>query len=194
MFDLFRLDSPEKLILGLGTGLVFGFLLQRGGVTQYQVILGQFLWKNHTVLRTMLTAVVVGAAGIYGMLALPSVFGEVALHVKGTAVLANALGGVIFGVGMALLGYCPGTGVAAIGEGSRHAIFGVLGMLVGAAVYAELYPAISSTLLKVAEFGKIRFPDVTGISPWVFIGLLAVAAAILFAVLRKLERPPAAQA
>jgi len=189
MFELFRFASPSNLLLGLGTGIVFGFLLQRARVTQYQVILGQFLWKDHTVLRTMLTAVVVGAVGIYGMLAFPGVFGEVALHVKSATVLANLLGGVIFGVGMALLGYCPGTGVAAIGEGSRHAIFGFFGMLCGAAVYAEVYPIISGPLVKAVDLGKVRLPEVTGLSPWLLIGVLTVAAVILFAVLHKTEHP-----
>ena len=191
MFDALRFAGPTDLVLGLGTGLVFGFLLQRGGVTQYRVILGQFLWKDHTVLRTMLTAVVVGSIGIYAMLALPGVFGEVPLHVKPATWVANLLGGAIFGVGMALLGYCPGTGVAAIGEGSRHAIFGVLGMLFGTAVFAELHPAISGTILKTADLGKIRFPELLGLPPWVLIAILAAAAIGLFAVLHKTERPKA---
>ena len=188
MFELFRFASPANLVLGLGTGIVFGFLLQRAGVTRYQVILGQFLWKNHTVLKTMLTAVVVGAVGIYAMLSFPSLFGAVPLHVKATVVAANLLGGVIFGVGMALLGYCPGTGVAAIGEGSRHAIFGFLGMLFGAAAFAEVYPLISSSLMKAGDLGKIRFPELMGASPWILIGVLAVVAICLFVFLSRTEK------
>lgn len=178
---MFQIDTPQMLIYGLLTGLVFGFLLQRGGVTRYAVIVGQFLWKDHTVLKTMLTAVVVGAAGVWAM----HLFVGVGMHVKATAVLANAVGGVLFGVGMAVLGYCPGTGVAAVGDGSRHAAVGVLGMLAGAAVYAEIYPAIKGTLLKVGDFGKITFPDATGVSAWVFIAVLAVVAVIVFALLRN---------
>ncbi len=191
MSEVLRFAGPADLLLGLATGVVFGFLLHRGGVAYYHVILGQFLWKDHTVLRTMLTAVVVGAVGVYGMLALPGVFGDVALHVKPAVVVANLLGGIIFGVGMALLGYCPGTGVAAMGAGSRHAIFGVLGMLFGAAVFAEVQPALSGAVLKAADLGKIRFPEVTGLPPAVLIAILAVAAVGLFAVLHKMERPKA---
>lgn len=191
MSDVLRFAGTADLLLGLAAGLVFGFLLHRGGVAHYRVILGQFLWKDHTVLRTMLTAVVVGAVGVYGMLALPGVFGDVALHVKPAVVVANLLGGVIFGVGMALLGYCPGTGVAAMGAGSRHATFGVLGMLFGAAVFAEVQPALSGAVLKAADLGKIRFPEVTGLPPWVLIAVLAAAAIGLFAVLHMMERPKA---
>ena len=182
---MFSFDTPLNLVYGLATGLAFGFLLQRGSLTNYRVIVGQFLMKDHTILRTMLTAVVVGAIGVWTMHS----YGDVSLHVKAADLLANAVGGVLFGVGMALMGYCPGTGLAAIGTGSRHAVFGVLGMLVGAAAYAEVYPAMKSHVLSVLSYGKITFPEITGLSPWLFIGVLAVAALILFAVLRRLECP-----
>jgi len=181
---MFDMAPVGQLLMGLGTGLVFGFILQKAGVTRYQVILGQFLWKDHTVLRTMLTAVVVGAIGIYGMLAL-GILQAGDLHVKSATLLANAIGGIIFGIGMATLGYCPGTGVAAVGEGSRHAIFGVLGMLVGAAVYAEVHPTIAGSLLKAADFGKVRFPEITPIPGWAYVVALVVIAGVVFALLPK---------
>jgi hypothetical protein len=56
-------DPPSKLMLGLATGFVFGFLLQKGRVTKYQVIVGQFQLRDFTVLKTMLTAVAVGGGG-----------------------------------------------------------------------------------------------------------------------------------
>jgi uncharacterized membrane protein YedE/YeeE len=177
---MFSCDTPLNLVYGLATGLVFGFLLQRGGVTRFRVIVGQFLWKDHTVLKTMLTAVVVGSVGIWAM----HLYGDVSLHVKGVTILANVAGGLIFGFGMALLGYCPGTGVAALGDGVlRQAAFGVLGMLVGAATYAEVYPLIKANLLSVGDLGKVTFPEVTGLSPWLFVAALAVGAAVLFAAL-----------
>jgi uncharacterized membrane protein YedE/YeeE len=178
---MFKFDSWHNLVLGLLTGLVFGFLLQRGAVSRYRVILGQFLWANHTMLRVMLTAVVVGAIGIFGM---RQIWGDaVPLHVKSATILANAIGGIIFGVGMVILGYCPGTGMAAMGEGSRHAISGVLGMLAGAAIYAELHAAMQSSILKVADVGKVTFPDKTGASPWIFVAASAVIAVVVFALL-----------
>jgi len=180
---MFEFDTVDKLILGLVTGLVFGFLLQRGGVTRYRVIVGQFLWTDHTVLRTMLTAVVVGSIGVYAL----HQFGDVSLHVKGATVLANVLGGLIFGVGMVVLGYCPGTGVAALGDGSRHATFGILGMLVGAALYAEVYAFLKGNLLAVCDLGKVTLPEATGLSPWVFVVILFVMALVLFAILKSMD-------
>jgi hypothetical protein len=180
---MFSFDTPLNLIYGLVSGLLFGFLLQRGGVTRYRIIVGQFLMKDHTVLKTMLTAVVVGAVGVWAM----HLFGGVSLHVKSANLLANTVGGLLFGFGMVLLGYCPGTGVAALGDGSRHALFGVLGMLAGAAAYAEIHPLLTDNVLSVWSYGKITFPEVAGLSPWFFVVALSLFAAVLFAALRKLE-------
>ena len=182
---MFSFDTPQNLVYGLITGLVFGFLLQRGGVTRYRVIVGQFLMKDHTVLKTMLTAVVVGAVGVWAL----HLHAGVSLHVKSADVLANISGGVLFGFGMLLLGYCPGTGVAALGDGSRHTWFGILGMLFGAAVYSAMYPTLQSRVLTVMSFGKITFPEITGVSPWVYIAALAVVAVFLFAAMHRLEKP-----
>jgi hypothetical protein len=164
--------------------VVFGFLLHKGQVTKFRTIVGQFLLRDFTVLKVMLTAVVVGGIGVYAMQGL-----ELAsLHVKPLVLGGVILGGLIFGVGMTLLGYCPGTGVAAVAEGSRHAIFGVLGMLTGAAVYAEVVPLMRSTVLQIGDYGKITLADATGLSPWVFLAALAVGATLLFTAIERWQR------
>jgi len=62
-----RLHERKKLQLGIGfgTGIFFGFLLQKGGVTNYDVILGQLLLTDFTVVKIMLSAVITGMVGIY---------------------------------------------------------------------------------------------------------------------------------
>ena len=186
MFDTSFFASPSVLLMGALAGLVFGFLLQKGGVTRYEVIVGQFLLRDFTVLKVMLTAIVVGAIGIWGMLAL-GWLGAGDLHLKAATLLANALGGVIFGVGMAVLGYCPGTAVGAAGQGSRDALFGILGMLVGGFAFAGAYPWISANVLPVADQGKVTLADVAGISPWWLILALAAASLALLAALERWE-------
>ena len=184
MFEHFFAD-PQTLLQGAITGLVFGFLLQKGGVTRYNVIVNQFHFKDFTVLKTMLTAIVVGAIGIYAMLQLGMIKG---LSVKGADLAMNAGGGLIFGVGMVLLGYCPGTALAAVGQGSRDAVVGIVGALVGAAVYAEVYPLLARTVEPIGKLGKITFADATHASPWWFIVGLAIVVVTLFTWLERRER------
>lgn len=176
----------ETLLLGAITGLVFGFLLQKGKVTRYETIVGQFLLKDFTVLKVMLTAMAVGAVGIYGMLQLGMIEG---LQIKSAHVVNALAGGAIFGVGMAVLGYCPGTGIAAIGDGAKDAIPGVVGMLVGAAIYAETSGWVSQTLTPIGDLGKVSFADVTGLSPWLFVGMLVVAALALRLLMGRDKQP-----
>jgi uncharacterized membrane protein YedE/YeeE len=191
------LDTPGLIIGGLLAGVVFGFLLQKGQVAKYRVILGQFLFTDYTVLKIMLTAIVVGAIGVWGMLQLGMIQH---LHVKPAILAANAVGGLIFGLGMALLGYCPGTGVAAMGEGSRHARWGFAGMILGAAAFAAVFPALEKGFMKLGEVAvstgdkvnnKVTLPDVTGVSPWVYIAALGAISLVVFALIGRWERQQA---
>ncbi len=184
MFDAGFFASPTALLTGALTGLIFGFLLQKGGLTRADVIISQFLFRDYTVLKVMLTAIVVGGVGVYAMLQLGMIE---KLHVKSATLVANIVGGLIFGKGMAILGYCPGSGVAAIGDGSRDAIPGVFGMLAGAAVYAEMHPWLKANVLPLADLGKVTIAQELGLSPWWLLAGLAVATAAGFFALERFE-------
>ena len=152
-------DSVRQLVLGLLFGVAFGFLLQKGGVAKYEVLMGQFFLTDFTVIKVMLTAIIVGMLGIFSLRAL----GLVELHVKPTRYAANVAGGLLFGVGLGLLGYCPGTGIAALGQGNYDAIAGILGLMAGSYLYAETSAYIDSTIQKIGNRGGIMLPDLLGI-------------------------------
>lgn len=164
-------EPLPRLLLGLATGFVFGFLLQKGRVAKYRVIVGQFRLEDWTVVKVMGTAVLVGAVGIFALR--PTEL--VALHIKPLLLGGVLVGGALFGIGMGLLGYCPGTSVAACGEGRKDAIAGVLGQLLGAAAFVLAYPWLAP-LIKLGDFGKITLPEVTGLSAWMWIGLVGLVA------------------
>ncbi len=182
---MFGVDPLPLALAGLLVGVVLGFLFQKGQVSKYAVIVGQFLLVDHTVIKVMLTAIVVGAVGVYSMLALGMIEG---LLVKPALLAGVALGGLIFGVGMVGLGYCPGTGVAAAGEGSRHAWWGILGMLAGAFAYARFYPVIDDTFLTLWDYGNVTLPQILHVSPWVLVAGLVVLGAGAFTAITRWER------
>jgi uncharacterized membrane protein YedE/YeeE len=169
-----------KLLLGLCIGFLFGWLLQKGHVCRRPVIVGQFLLRDFTVMKTMLTAITVGGTGVY----LLHAAGWIALSIKPLQVGAIVVGGVLFGAGMVILGLCPGTCIAAAGEGSRSALWGLAGMLAGAAVFAELFPRFAP-LLAWNDLGKVTLAAGTGVPWWVWFAALAV---VLF-FLRRLPSP-----
>ena len=175
-------DSPERLLLGLLTGVAFGVLLQKGRVAKFPVIVGQFILKDWTVAKVMGTAVVVGSLGVYALVA----SGQAHLHVKPFLIAGVLMGGVCFGVGMAVFGYCPGTGVAACGEGKPDAIVGVLGMLAGALVFVVAFPALQPVIKGLGDMGKLTLPEATGTSPWLWVAaLLGVGLAVLVLLISR---------
>lgn len=169
-------SSTGGLILAAVFGLLFGFLLNKGRVTDYNVIVNLFRLRDWTVLRVMLTAILVGGIGVFAMMSLGWLEGW---HIKDTNLLGLLLGGALFGVGMTVYGYCPGTGVAAIATGSLHALVGFLGMIVGGIAYAFTYGWVKENILSVGALGKIRLPDATPVPDiaW-WIGLVVVAVVV----------------
>lgn len=143
-------NSTSKRLLGLATGLAFGALLQRGRVSRYEVILGQLRFRDGRVVKTMATAVAVGALGIHALVR----NGVVSKNVKPMKVGGVTLGAVLFGAGLAVAGYCPGTSVVALGEGRKDALATVLGMLAGASLFVAVYPQLVPVLEAGGDLGK----------------------------------------
>ncbi len=161
----------SPLAWGLIFGVIFGFLLQKGGATNYDVILGQLLLTDFTVLKIMLTAVLTGMIGIYAMKSL----GWVELHVKAGSWGMNGIGGLLFGIGFALLGYCPGTIAGAIGNGYLDALVGgLIGIWIGSGIFAALYPKLRTGILRKGEFGDMTLPRLIKTNDWVVVVPVAV--------------------
>ena len=160
-------------------GLAFGAILQRVQVSNPDRILGTLTLRDLTVLKFMLLAIGVGAMGIGGLTAL----GLAHLKVKALPLLAVAGGGLLFGAGFAVAGYCPGTCLVGAAEGRRDAMFTVLGGLLGALAYALAHPWAKHWLVDPIDLGKPTLASVTGLAPGlaglVFGGALVVLALVL---------------
>jgi len=164
------------LLYGLVTGILFGFFLQKAQVIRYDRQLGALRLLDMTIVKFMLSSILVGMAGVY----LLKDLGLAKLSIKPTILGGNILGGLIFGVGWGLLGYCPGTAAGALGEGRVDAFWGILGMLAGAALFAEAYPALKKTVLLWGDLGPITLPQVLGLNHWLIIPILIVVVLGLF--------------
>lgn len=182
MFSALHSNKSLQLVFGLGIGFLFGFLLQKGNVTEYDVIVGQLLFRDFTVVKIMVTAMVTGMIGVHALRSL----GLAQLHPKHGSLGMTLVGGLIFGVGFAVLGYCPGTIAAAVGQGKMDAcVGGLTGIILGAGLYAHAFPYLSRTILTRGDFGSQTFPEMFRVNPWVIIVPLAVA---LVGLLYWLER------
>ena len=176
--------GSAALVAAVALGAVFGVLLHRGGVANYNVIVNQFRFRDFTVLKIMMTAIIVGGLGV---LALNSA-GLANYHIKAANMLGIVIGAAIFGVGMVLYGYCPGTAIAAAASGSIHAGVGLAGLLVGGTLYAFSFPWIAKHILPVGALGKVRLPDVSGVPALVWFAALIAIALTVFALIERTER------
>lgn len=174
--------AAPKLIAGVIFGLAFGFLLQKGGVGKFNVLIGQLLLQDWTVAKIMLSAIVVGMVGIFAL----HHFAKVNLHIKPTRIGSNIIGGLLFGAGFALIGYCPGTAAAALGQGSWDALFGMAGLVAGSWIFAEFSAHLKRTVEKWGDLGKVLLPDLLHMSRGVFVAVFAVALTALLVLLERL--------
>lgn len=144
--------NMTKLAQGLVIGILFGFFLQKGGVTKYEVIMGQLRLTDFTVIKVILTSIVVSMLGVSWFY--PK--GKVPVKTKEGSIKNAIIGGLLFGIGFGLLGYCPGTIAGAIGNGYVDAITGgFIGIVLGTVIYALMYEKLkASGVLTTDKFSE----------------------------------------
>ncbi|MBO8169489.1 MAG: YeeE/YedE family protein [Thermoanaerobacteraceae bacterium] len=92
----------NNILLPLIFGFGFGWALDKAGLGQYGKIANVFRFKDFTVIKFMMTALCVAMVGVYGLHEL----GVLEMtKIKETYLVGNLVGGLIFGVGMALAGF-----------------------------------------------------------------------------------------
>lgn len=163
-----------QIIIGLLAGFTIGYTFQRTGVTKYPRVMGMLLLKDFKLLKFMLTAVTCSMIGFYIL----NDLGVITLNPKPLD-WGKVAGGLVFGVGMGLLGYCPGTMASRIGEGKRDAWIGLLGMVLGILFYAVNVDFFKTIFKSQSLKGDIA--SLLGINHWF---VVPVAAIVFIAIIR----------
>ena len=137
-------------------GFLFGAALQYAKLNRYNVISGMATLENYAVAKAIATAI---GAGVI-IIAIEIGLGFASYHIKPILLGGIAIGGIIFGTGMAILGYCPGTLPVSLGEGSVDALIGIIGGLAGGLLYTVILPSVQG----------IIGPDLGSISLYTLLG------------------------
>lgn len=148
-------EKWRPLIFGLSFGIAFGFVLQKGGVGKFHILIGQLVLRDFTVIKVMMTAVAVGMVGVFLLRAA----GRLTLKPQPTRYGANIIGGLIFGTGFALAAYCPGTNMVALGQGNYDALAVVAGLLLGSYLFALCSGRLNKTVMTWGDRGKVTVPE-----------------------------------
>jgi hypothetical protein len=166
-------------LIALLIGIVMGVLIQRVRASNPSVIAKNLRLEDLSIIKFMATAIAVGMALVY----LINLASPVHFSVKPTYVVGVLLGGLVFGAGFALGGYCPGTCVVGAGEGRKDAIWAILGGIFGALVFTLVYTTLILPVNKLMNLGKITLADVLHAPGWIVALVLAAIFLVIVFVL-----------
>lgn len=169
----------------LPIGIAFGFVLERSGLGDPRKLAAQFTFADFTVLKVMLTAIVTAGVGLF-WLGRSGAIDPASIYLPPTNLLPQVVGGVIFGAGFAIGGYCPGTScvAAAAGRGDAAALVG--GLLAGTVVFAEAFPLLEP-LYSATPLGAVTWYAAAGIPQGLALALLLAGALALFVTAQHAE-------
>jgi len=172
------LSLGMTLGIALALGVGFGFLLERAGFGSARKLVAVFYGYDMAVLKVMFTAIVTAMVGLF-VLSEAGALDVAEIYMPPTHFAAQIVGGLVFGVGFVMGGYCPGTSVAAAATGRVDGLVFALGILGGIVVYSEFMPGIEVWVRETAR-DDLTLPGISGIGTgWYvlgFVGLLGLAA------------------
>ena len=126
-----------ELYLAIALGTLFGFALNRAGDTNPENIINMLRFTDLRLMKTILFAIGLSSIVLFSGLKLGFIdAGHISIK---AAYLGVVAGGALLGVGFAIAGYCPGTGLAALATGRKDALFFVLGGFAGAFAFTLAY-------------------------------------------------------
>ena len=173
-----ELATGTFLLLTLVGGVAFGVVLERAGFGSGCKLTAVFYGYDMSVVKVMFTAIVTAMVGLW-LLASIGVIDMQEIYIVPTNYAAQLVGGLVFGAGFVIGGYCPGTAVVACAAGRTDAWVFALGLLAGIAFYARFMSGVEQWI-RANAIDNVTLPSLTGIEAgwWValFVVLLALAA------------------
>jgi uncharacterized membrane protein YedE/YeeE len=179
-------SGAANLWLAIPIGIIFGFALFHAGFTDSRRIAWAFYFKDVGVPVVMFSAIATGMLGLWG-LSLVGLLDISLVYMLPTFLLPMAIGGLLFGIGMVVGGYCPGTAAASLATGKIDALVFVVGFLFGSLVFGDLFP-IWGDFYNSNYLGAYRLDEWLGIGlgPMILIiVLVAVAGTLLMRYVQK---------
>lgn len=179
------LDSPLGLLLSLAVGALFGFWLERAGFGSSRKLTAIFYFEDFAVLKVMFSAMATASL----VLAALAVAGQVDLHsffVPATVLWPQAVGGLVFGAGFLVGGWCPGTAAVGLASGRLDAVVFLVGAGLGSLAFAFVAPGLQG-FLAAGACGDCVLSELAGVSPLVGAIVLLLVALGSFVVAERVE-------
>jgi uncharacterized protein len=181
-------EMNDTLLLGsaLLFGVLFGVFLERGGLGVPHKLIGVFYLRDFTAPKVMLSAIIVASIGLY-FLADVHLLDLTRVWIIPTFFWPQVVGGMLFGSGFLLCGYCPGTSIVGFASGRLDALIAMIGIVVGSLLFAIVYPHLEGFYFS-SEMGGITIQKYLATSHWVVISALVVVGVTIFAIMDQMTR------
>jgi uncharacterized membrane protein YedE/YeeE len=181
------LDSePAGIAAALVIGIAFGFALERSGLGSARKLMGQFNFTDLTVFKVMFSAIITAMLGAFWLSRI-GVLDMSRVYLPETFLVPQLVGGIVFGIGFALAGLCPGTSCVAAATGRGDGVAVVIGMFAGVLATGVVLPSVAGFYTSTPR-GGLTVPVALGVSEGVVVAGIVMIALLGFAGAERLER------
>jgi len=163
-------------------GVMFGGIIQYTRVDKFEKIAGFSMLKDTIIPKMLFLTVGLTSIGLYFMIDA----GGAHYHVKPIILQGLIIGGILFGISMAILGKCPGTGPISIAEGRMDVLVGAIGGLFGGLVFTLYYEDFFQPLMG-ESLGKSILPDLFPGNEELTVLIFGVVVTLVAILIPKLE-------
>jgi uncharacterized protein len=181
LYMLGTFGYTASLWVAVGIGFLFGFVLERAGFGDARNLTSIFYFRDMRVLRVMFSAIVTCLVGLIVLKWLGLFDYSLLLQYSllPTYLWPQIVGGLMFGFGFAVGGYCPGTAAVGVASGKLDAVIYLLGMIFGIWIFAAGFP-IWGALYKSGSFGRITLWQIFGLHSAVMAAIIVIMALAAF--------------
>ncbi len=179
-------SQETSLLLAVILGVLFGLFLERGGLGNPHKLTGVFYLADFAVPKVMFTAILVAGSGLY-LLSDLGLLDMSRIWIVPTFFWPQIAGGLLFGIGFVVSGYCPGTAVAGLGSGRMDALVTLIGIGIGSLLFAILYPSLEGFYLSSSMEGA-TIQKLLGIGHWWIWGVIWAIAIGMFYLMEQYEK------
>lgn len=185
-FELGYFGERGALVAALLIGVAFGWCLESAGMGSARKLVGQFYLTDLTVFKVMFSAIVTAMLGLFWLGRL-GVLDLTRVYVPETYILPQLIGGLIFGVGFALGGLCPGTSCVAAVTGRLDGAALVLGMWSGVLATGLAFPSLQGFYEQTPR-GSLTVPQLVHLPYGLVVLLIVLVAMGGFRIAERIEQ------
>jgi len=177
------------LVVAVGIGFAFGFVLERAGFGRATTLAAQFYGTNMTVFKVMFGAIATAMTGLMvaSGLGLVDLRALSEMAASTTYLWPMLVGGLLLGAGFITSGYCPGTSMVSAASGNLDGLVTFGGVVVGTMIYGEVQPLVAG-FHNSGDLGQLFLYDLIGVPPAALAAAVVAMAIGGFFLAEKLER------